>query len=106
MNVQAQAQDITSIFWLIGIAITIMMGVLSIYGYWIWDLHKKIGRSVDGDSCERRNEKHYGDVEKLRLEIKGDFKELEIKLLDQQKSYFKIFSEIVKNISPKGNNDG
>ncbi len=103
---QAQAQDITSVLWLIGIAMTIMMGILSIYGYWIWDLHKKTGKTVSGDDCERRNEKHYGDVEKLRLEIKTDFKELEIKLLDQQKSYFKIFADIVKNMNTRGHDVG
>lgn len=68
----AYTQDLTYIFWIIAFALTIMMFVLGLYGKWIWDLNKKISKSVTGGDCERRNDNQYSDTESLRLEIKTD----------------------------------
>lgn len=65
-------QGIETLVWFITTINAIFLGLLALFGYWIWDVHKKAGSAVSGPECEKRNDKHYDDVESLRLEIKGD----------------------------------
>ncbi len=73
MEVQDQ---ITALISLIAIVFTVVMGMLTLYGYWIWDLNKKVSSSVAGPDCEQRNENHYQEAKSLRLEVKADFEKM------------------------------
>ena len=75
-QIAMQMEGIKSFIWFVSIINTIFLALASLYGYWIWDVHKKVGSSVSGADCELRNDKHYADVENLRLEIKGDSEKL------------------------------
>ena len=71
-QIEAYMEGIKAILWFVSLVNVIFLGLLSLFGYWIWDLNKKIATAVTGADCELRNNHHYEDTEKLRLEVKGD----------------------------------
>lgn len=79
-QVALHTQGTQTLVWFITVVNAIFLGLLSLFGYWIWDLNKKVGKTVSGPECELRNDKHYSDVEKLRLEIKDDSEKLSERL--------------------------
>lgn len=79
-QIELQMEMIQILFWFVGIVTTIFLSLITLFGYWIWDLNRKVGRAVSGPECEKRNGKHYGDVENLRLEIKDDSEKLSERL--------------------------
>ena len=59
-----------------------LLAMVAMYGYWIWDLNKKISTAVTGAECESRNESQYGCTRDLRLEVKDDVKDLRKTITD------------------------
>jgi hypothetical protein len=90
MEVQGQ---ITSLITLMSIISVITMGILILYGKWIWDLNKKVSTSVNGPDCEQRNENHYKDAKELRLEVKADFREMSENMTNEMEKVSKRFAE-------------
>lgn len=105
MGIQDQIQII---LWAIGIANTVTLFMLSLYGKWIWDLNKKIAISVTGPECEVRNKDQYADTEQLRLEVKEDFKELRRTIQESVKDMTKsnqscvdVIAQVVEKLGNK-----
>lgn len=75
-QLQIQATGMRNMMWFMVVVNGIFLALISLFGYWIWDLNKKVGRAVQGSDCEERNKLQYATTEKLRLEIKEDAKML------------------------------
>lgn len=77
MAIQSQ---ITTLIAVMGIWSTLNVGILIMYGRWIWELNKKSSKGVAGSDCEQRNENHYKDAKAMRLEVKADFEKMAIEV--------------------------
>ena len=98
-QVSLQMESLKYLMWFVGVTVTIVLGFVALYGYWIWDLNKKVGVSVSGSDCELRNDKHYSDVGNLRLEIKGDSEKLGQSFKENSEKLGRSFKENLERSS-------
>ena len=75
-QIALQIGGVKNIIWFITVVNAIFLALLSLFGYWIWDLNKKVGMAVSGPECEARNNSQFLNTETLRLEIKADAEKL------------------------------
>jgi hypothetical protein len=71
-QIALQMEGIKALIWFFGIVNTMLLALGTLYGYWLWDLNRKVGVAVTGAECEARNNSQFANTGDLRLEIKDD----------------------------------